>query len=83
MKYNLLMFLAPETTISLNQAQASTPKPPATHRPVPGLLSKRIENLKLIISVVGNTFGIGLLLASCWLGIHMMQVLIPLLAPTT
>ena len=78
MKYNLLMFLAPETTISLSQAQASTPKPPATHRPVPGPVSKRFENLKLIASVVGNTVGFSLFLASCWLGIHMMYVLSPL-----
>jgi len=75
MIYNLLMFLAPETTISLSQAQVITPKPPATHRPVPGPLSRRFENLKLIASVVGNTFGFGLFLASCWLGIYMMHVL--------
>ena len=78
MKYNLLMFLAPETTISLNQAQASTPKPPATHRLVPGPVSSRIGNFKLIASVVGNAFGFGLILASCWLAIHMMHVLTPL-----
>ena len=78
MKYNLLMFLAPETTFSLNQAQASTPKPPATHRPVPGPVSTRFGNLKLIASVVGNAFGFGLFLASCWLAIHMMHVLSPL-----
>jgi len=75
MKYNLLMFLAPETTFWLNQAQASTPKPPATHRPVPGPLSTRIENLKLIASVVGNAFGFALFLATCWAVLYLLSTM--------
>ena len=75
MIYNLLMFLAPETTISLNQAQASTPKPPATHRPVPGPVSTRIGNLKLIASVVGNTLGFALFLATCWAGLYLLSTM--------
>ena len=75
MKYNILMFLAPETTISLNQAQASTPKPPATHRPVPGPLSTRSGNLKLIASVAGNALGFALFLATCWAGLYLLSTM--------
>ena len=75
MIYNLLMFLVPETTISLSQAQASTPKPPATHRPVPGPLSRRFENLKLIASVMGNALGFALFLATCWAGLYLLSTM--------
>ena len=75
MIYNLLMFLVPETTISLSQAQASTPKPPASHRSVPGPLSTRIGNLKLIASVAGNALGFAMFLATCWLGIYLMHTM--------
>lgn len=75
MIYNLLTFLAPETAISLNQAQASTPKPPATHWPEPGLLSRRFERLKLIASVLGNALGFSLFLATCWLVLYLVHIL--------
>ena len=75
MIYNLLTFLAPETAISLNQAQASTPKPPATHWPAPGLLSRRFERLKLIASVLGNALGFSLFLATCWLVLYLIHIL--------
>ena len=75
MIYNLLTFLAPETAISLNQAQASTPKPPATHWPVPGLLTRRFESLKLIASVLGNAIGFSHFLANCWLVLYLIHII--------
>ena len=76
MIYNLLTFLAPETAISLNQAQASTPKPPATHWPVPGLLSRTVARFKLVFSVLANALGFSIFLAAFWMGLYLVYTLI-------
>jgi hypothetical protein len=76
MIHNLLMFLVAETPVSSGQAQATIQKPPATRRPVPGSSFWRVGNLKLIASVVGNTFGFSFFLGTCWMGLYFMHTLI-------
>jgi hypothetical protein len=75
MIHHFLMFLVSETSISSGQAQATIHQPPATRRPVPGSSFWRLRNLKLIASVVGNTFGFSVFLGTCWMGLYLMHTL--------
>jgi hypothetical protein len=75
MIHHFLMFLVSETSISSGQAQATIHQPPATRRPVPGSSFWRLRNLKLIASVVGNTFGFSLFLGFSWMGLYLMHTL--------
>jgi hypothetical protein len=75
MIHRFLMLLVPETLISSGQAQTTIQQPPATRRPVPGSSFWRLRNLKLIASVVGNTFGFSVFLGTCWMGLYMMHTL--------
>ena len=70
MNKSLLLFLAPGNT-----TQATPTSPTADARPVKPLVKRR-KNLKFGASVLGNTFGFGVILAGCWFSIQLMQVLI-------
>ena len=65
-----LMFLAPEST-----SQATSTSPPAVAQPVKPLVKCR-KNLKFGASVLGNTFGLGAILAAGWFSIQLMQTFI-------
>jgi hypothetical protein len=67
----LLLFLAPETT-----SQATHHSPPAVARPAKPLVERR-KTLRFGLSVLGNAFGFGAILAACWFALQLMQVFIP------
>ena len=68
---SLLLFLAPETT-----SQATHHSPPAVARPAKPLVVRR-RKLRFGVSVLGNAFGFGAILAVCWFSLQLMQVFIP------
>ena len=66
----LLLFLAPE-----NASQATPSSPPAVARPVKPLVNRR-NKLRFGASVLGNSIGLGAILAGCWFSIQLMQLFI-------
>ena len=67
---SVLLFLAPA-----NPPQATPCSPPAVARPATPRMRFR-NHLRFGFSVLGNTLGCGVIFATCWFSLQLMQALI-------
>ena len=74
MLHSFMMFLAPADA----QVQATPTSPPAVARPVRQRPARGIIMLRLVASVVGNAVGFAVLLASCWMLLQLLQMVLRL-----
>ena len=76
MIHPFLMFLAPDNAATQGLTQETLRTPPAypsqATAPGPVAVPKRLKSLKFIVSVLGNTIGIGLFITGCWLCLQLM-----------